>query len=117
MQFLARVFDNHFGRSPRLLREDFCGTAAIATQWVASHSERRAWGIDLDPEPLAWGERHNRARLRSKQAARLRLVKGDVRDVKLPRVDLTVAFNFSYFLFVTRRELRDYFRKARSTLR
>ncbi|MEE9606742.1 MAG: class I SAM-dependent methyltransferase [Myxococcota bacterium] len=116
VHLINRVFRNHYGRPPRRLREDFCGTAAVACHWVAIHSENRAWGIDLDPEPLAWGRRHNVARLREDQARRLELIEGDVLDVGVSRMDVTVAFNFSYFLFKTRPELLAYLKKARSTL-
>jgi hypothetical protein len=114
--FVARVFRNHFGRPARLLREDFCGTAVFACEWVKTHSENRAWGIDLDPVPLAYGRRQHVSQLRPGQAARVKLVEGDVLDVGVGLVDVTVAFNFSYFLFRTRDELRRYFEAARATL-
>ncbi len=112
-----RIFKRHFGRVPRDLREDFCGTAALACAWVRHHRDNRAWGVDLDPVPLAWGREHNLAALRPEQAARIRLIRGDVMDVSHARVDATVAFNFSYFVFKTREQLVRYFKKARSTLR
>ena len=115
-RLIDRVFRQSFGRPARLLREDFCGTALMACDWVQRHPENRAWGIDLDPQPLAWGRQHNLARLRPEQAARIKLIEGDVRDVGHARVDVTAALNFSYFLFQTRAELRHYFECARSTL-
>jgi hypothetical protein len=117
IQLLRRVFRNHAGREARLLREDFCGTALLACRWVQKHRENRAWGIDLDPQPLSWGREHNVAPLRPDQAARVKLIEGDVRDIGHEKVDVTVAFNFSYFLFTTREELRHYFQTARATLR
>jgi cyclopropane fatty-acyl-phospholipid synthase-like methyltransferase len=113
---MRRIFKNHFGRPPRLLREDFCGTAVFACEWVKRHAENRAWAIDLDPVPLEWGQRQHLAKLRPEQAARIKLIQGDVLDVGHRKVDVTVAFNFSYFLFRTRDELRGYFDKARNTL-
>jgi precorrin-6B methylase 2 len=117
LQLVRRIFKQHFGRKPRLLREDFCGTAAMACRWVGLHPENRAWGIDLDPEPLAWGRKHNLSKLPARRAARVELIQGDVRDVDHTRTDLTIAFNFSYFVFKTRSELRHYFERARATLR
>lgn len=114
---VRRMFERAYGRAPRTLREDFCGTAAFAAAWVAAHGDNRAWGVDLDPEPLAWGRAHNVAKLRPDQAARLTLIEGDVRSARTPRTDLAVAFNFSFFLFKTRPELRAYFERARSHLR
>lgn len=113
---IQKVFRSQFARTAKTLREDFCGTALLACRWVETHRDHRAWGIDLDPEPLAWGRAHNVAKLAQEQAARLKLIEGDVRDIGHERVDVTVAFNFSYFLFATRDELRHYFECAHSTL-
>ncbi|MDH3520751.1 MAG: class I SAM-dependent methyltransferase [Myxococcales bacterium] len=114
---VSRIFKRHYGRAPRLLREDFCGTAAMACAWVRHHRENCAWGIDLDPEPLAWGQAHNIAGLDPHQAERIHLIEADVLDARHAKVDATVAFNFSYFIFKTREQLVRYFEKARSTLR
>ena len=117
VHLLRRIYKSHFGRFPDLLREDFCGTAYLACRWVAAHPESRAWGIDLDPEPLAWSRRNNVSKLRPSQAARLKLVRGNVLHARHEPVDVTVAFNFSFFVFDKRRDLLGYFRKARATLR
>jgi SAM-dependent methyltransferase len=117
LHLVRRIFRRHYGRAPRLLREDFCGTAAIACRWVELHPENRAFGIDLDPEPLAWGRRHHLERLSPARSARVKLIEGDVRDIGHAKVDVTVAFNFSYFCLKTRDALRDYFEKARASLR
>ena len=111
-----RIFRAHFARAPRLLREDFCGTAIFASEWIRRHPGNRAWGVDLDPTPLEYGRRHHAAALRTGQADRLRLVEGNVLNVSHEKVDVTVAFNFSYFLFRSRPELRHYFECARDTL-
>jgi len=116
LELLARIFKKHHGRPPRLLREDFCGTAAMAARWIELHRENRAFGIDLDPEPLAWGRQHNIAALKPEQAGRIKLIEGDVRDVGPEKVDVTIAFNFSYFIFEKRDELRGYFESARASL-
>lgn len=116
VSFLNRVFKQRFGRPPRLLREDFCGTALLACTWARKHRENEAWGVDLDPEPLAWGTRHNLELLPEARRAHVHLVEGNVLSARTPAADVTVAFNFSYFLFKTRRELLTYFRKARRTL-
>ncbi len=115
-RLIDRIFRQNFRRPARLLREDFCGTALMACRWVASHPENRAWAIDRDPAPLTWGRTHNLCRLRPDQAARVKLIEGDVRDVGHARVDVTAALNFSYFLFQRRAELLEYFQRARATL-
>jgi len=113
---VRRVFKKRFGRNPRLLREDFCGTAAMACEWVRTHRKNQAFGVDLCGDTLAWGREHNVATLGTEQSGRIRLLEGDVREVVHEAVDVTVAFNFSYFVFKTRRELVEYFEKARDGL-
>ena len=113
---IQRMYRKRYERIPRLLREDFCGTAAMACRWVQQHPGNRAFAIDIDPVPLAWCREHHLAKLRPAQAGRLELVEGDVREVRGVPVDVTVAFNFSYFLFRTRDALRAYFATARRTL-
>src|SRR5688500_17424278 len=112
IDFITRVFGGRHGRVPLALREDFCGTAFISAEWVRSHPRRTALAIDLDEAPLAWGRTWNVAPLGA-DARRLTLLKKDVRSVFTPKADVTVAFNFSYCVFMTRDDLVDYFRKAR----
>jgi hypothetical protein len=113
---IQKIFRAQFSRPARALREDFCGTALLACRWVASNSDNRAWGIDIDPDPLEWGRKHNVGALQPDQAARIKLIEGDVRDIGHESVDVTVAFNFSYFLFMERDQLLAYFKSAYATL-
>jgi SAM-dependent methyltransferase len=110
--FFDRTFKSYFERPPLVLREDFCGTAAVCCEWAESRKDRRAVGIDLDPEPLAWGESHNLGRLSDEARARVILRKADVREVRGPKADVIAAQNFSFYLFRTREELAGYFRAA-----
>jgi hypothetical protein len=113
---IQKIFRANFSRPARTLREDFCGTALLACRWVENSADNRAWGIDLDPEPLDWGRRNNVTKLDPDQASRLKLIEGDVRDIGHERVDVTVAFNFSYFLFPERAELLRYLKSAYESL-
>jgi SAM-dependent methyltransferase len=115
IEFVERAFKEEFGREPLVLREDFGGTALLACNWVASSPERRAMAIDLDPDPLAYGEERHRAPL-GEAAERVTLLEADVRSVSEPKADVTVALNFSYFCFQTRSDLVAYFKHARSAL-
>jgi hypothetical protein len=117
VELVERIFKSSYDRAPRDLREDFCGTAAMACSWVEHHPENRVWGIDLDPEPLAWGRQHNLAKLSEEQAKRIELIQGNVLDAEHGSVDVTVAFNFSYFIFKERAQLLNYFEKSRTRLR
>jgi cyclopropane fatty-acyl-phospholipid synthase-like methyltransferase len=114
---VRRIFKKRYNRDPHTLREDFCGTAAMACAWVRTHDANAAWGVDFDPDPLAWGQERHVAKLREDQQKRITLLEGDVRDASHEAVDVTVAFNFSYFVFQQRADLVSYFKKALSTLR
>ncbi|QHI70745.1 class I SAM-dependent methyltransferase [Tichowtungia aerotolerans] len=116
VDFAARVFKNKRNRKPLDLREDFCGTAALACEWVGHSSKRRAWGVDIDQPTLDWSMEHNIPYL-DKKAGKIELVCGDVMTAKTPPVDLVMALNFSYCIFKTRDLLRAYFEKVRKNLK
>ena len=110
-RFLSGTFERIAGRKAKSLREDFCGTALLCAEWVKTR-DRTAVGVDLDPEVLAWGAEHNRAPL-GPRASSLRLLRQDVRAPCRGRFDVSVALNFSYFVFRTRDGLRKYFAGVR----
>ena len=57
VRFINRVFKRRNSRMPRSLREDFCGTAALACHWVEQNTENIASGVDLDRKTLDWGRK------------------------------------------------------------
>lgn len=109
VKFFTEVYRERRGRAPLKLREDFCGTAYLATEWVKSDPRRSAIAIDLDEPTLDWGREHNLAAAGEDAGRRVRLIHSDVLDVREPRVDVTCAMNFSYCVFKTRATLRRYF--------
>lgn len=117
VEFLDQTFRALRGREARSLREDFCGTASLSCEWVRSSSHRHAIGVDNDPAVLEWGRRHRVARLSEAARARLKLLNEDVRTVVTEPVDIVGAFNFSYFCFKTRDEMRAYFARVRDALK
>jgi SAM-dependent methyltransferase len=116
VEFLAAAFTELTGRKALKLREDFCGTAAAACEWVRGHRRREAVAVDIDPQVLDWGREHHVAKLKPKQRARLRLIEGDVRTADTGVADIAVAFNFSWWTFKTRQELLSYFRTVHAAL-
>jgi SAM-dependent methyltransferase len=114
--FFDRVYRERNGRPPYTIKEDFCGTALLAAEWVAYRRRNAAIGVDLDAPTLQWGMRNNIEKLTDEQRRRVHLVRGDVLHVTRPKVDLVVALNFSYNIFHTREALRAYFRAARRSL-
>ena len=113
-RFLARTFERIAGRKAVSLREDFCGTALFCARWVAK-GNRTAVGLDLNRDVLAWGTEHNLAPL-GERASSIRLLRQDVRAPCRGRFDVTVALNFSYFVFRTRADLRGYFASVRRSM-
>ncbi len=114
--FITNTFKKLRGREPQSWREDFCGTASAACEWVRGGPNRTAVGVDIDPEVLEWGRNHRVSRLSAEQQARLRLVEANVLDADTGIVDAVGAFNFSYWIFQTRPLMLQYFRKIRETL-
>ena len=116
IEFFDRIFKDEFKRKPMVLREDFCAAAAICCEWVRTHKERTAIGIDLDPVPLAWGEKYNLSKLKDTERERVKFLQTDVREILPQKADIIAAENFSYFIFKTRAELVAYFKAAHDNL-
>ena len=115
--FVTKTFTAIRGRAPHSFREDFCGTASAACQWVSIDPENTAIGVDLDTEVLEWGEKNRVGRLNDEQKTRVKLVECDVMDVKTDQVDVVGAFNFSYFIFQEREKMKRYFRSVYDSLK
>jgi hypothetical protein len=115
--FVSKTFREIRDRRPELLREDFCGTAGMCCEWVGRRKGNTAVGVDIDPEVLAWGREHNLSKLKPEQQVRVQLLQEDVTTVNTPApVDVILAMNFSYQLFMTREKLGGYFRHVRDGL-
>ncbi len=117
VEFLQTTFKALTGRTAYLLREDFCGTASASCQWVRQGKEYQAIGVDIDPTVLEWGRTNRLGKLDPEDQARVSLIESDVMNVETPKVDLLVAFNFSYWIFDTRDMLRSYFERAYDALK
>jgi len=116
IDFVDGAFKALRNRSPKLLREDFCGTAQVCCEWVGRRKGNRAIGLEPDEEALEWGRRHNLGRLTAEQQGRVVLIHGDVLELETPPVDLVVAMNFSYWRFKERARLRAYFERVHASL-
>jgi SAM-dependent methyltransferase len=115
---LKKLYKDTRGKAnkPRTLREDFSGTGAISCEWAKLGKDKVAYAVDLDPETHQWGTEHNLSALKPKEQERVHWILGDVREAHSPPVDLICACNFSYFIFKTRDELREYFKAAYDNL-
>lgn len=115
--FLRDVYRECRGRAPESMREDFCGTFALSCEWVKLSPRHIGVGVDLDPEPLAYGRERNLTQLSPAQRDRLTILQGNVLDPQLPPVDLVAAMNFSYFIFKNRGQMLGYFKNVHRTLK
>lgn len=113
--FIEKAYEHYRGEKfPLHFREDFCGTSSMCAQWLSTDRERTAEGIDLDPEPIEWGKKHNFG-IVSDGTARMQWHISDVRGPvergpEGKRPDITAAQNFSYWCFKERKDLVAYYR-------
>ena len=110
--FVSSTYRELKGKKAKRMREDFCGAFALCCEWARRSKDHQAYGIDLDPEPLAYGREHYLPKLRPEMRRRVHIEQGSVLTAKLPAVDVVIALNFSYYLFKQRQILRKYFRQA-----
>lgn len=116
IEFIEKEFKRLHGVGPRLLREDFGGTGALACEWVRRNPENRSWAVDLDPEPIRYGHERHYSKLTDEQKTRMSYIEANVlKDMEF-KADVVVAFNFSYFIFKERNTLLSYFKKVREGL-
>lgn len=113
---LNKLYRRYRKQDALVLREDFCGTATLATHWSKSKPNRLAVGVDLDRDTLAWGREHNVNAAGPHVASRVTLVEGNVLEGGGPTTDITCALNFSYCCLKDRKALLQYFQVAREGL-
>ena len=114
-ELLQQIYHQARGAKALHFREDFCAGAATLCAWLEQGEAFSGEGCDIDPEVIAWGERHNFAPLGA-AARRAELRVADPRAPSLRAPDIRCAFNFSCWIFRERREMLEYFRGARKDL-
>ncbi len=116
-QFISDSYKELRGHRPHDLREDFCAAFALCCAWTRRNRHNRSIGIDLDQEPISYGQTHYLPKLRPEQRKRVRILNGSVLTAKVPHVDVVIAFNFSFCIFKSRLLLRRYFKSVHKGLR
>jgi hypothetical protein len=102
---LAKFLYALHGKGPRVLGEDFSGTAAVSRGWLRMRKDVRAVAADQDAAVLA----------RAGVSARLKTVAVDVLKVR-DKADIVAATNFPVCYLHTRRALVRYLRHVRGRL-
>jgi len=116
VDFMTWLYKLQRKRKALRLREDFCGTFKVCCEWVKQGPKYTAMGVDLSTSPLAYGRKTHLVKLSDDQQSRIRLLQRNVLHVHKPQVDVVCAFNFSYYIFKTRRELLNYFKASYKAL-
>jgi SAM-dependent methyltransferase len=113
---IDQVWTEQRSRKCLRIREDFCGSGAVAMEWVKRRTANTAIGVDIDQSVLEWARAKATQRLNPAQAKRLTMLRSDVRTVEADPVDSVLAMNFSYYLLRTREDMRTYFRQVHRSL-
>ena len=116
INIFSRMYREIRGKDAMSLKEDFCVTFLISCEWAKSHPERTSIGVDLDPEPIAYGKKHGMKELNAKEKKRVSILQKNVCDVLPKKSQIIGAGNFSFFIFKTRPELKKYFVAAHKNL-
>jgi cyclopropane fatty-acyl-phospholipid synthase-like methyltransferase len=117
IDFVDKTFEQIRGREAITLREDFCGTGNTSAEWVRRRSTNTAVGLDLDQPTLDYGHQTHVKNLDEDAEKRISLINRDVLNPgDAGGSDCVLAMNFSYWLFKTREELRNYFIAVRESL-
>ncbi len=117
VEFFEETYKDLRKKKPEVLREDFCGTHKISCEWVKRNKKYKAFGVDLDPEPIEYGKENYQSELKESERNRIEIFQANVLDKDLPKADIIDASNFSYFIFKDRKSLLKYFKSVRKKLK
>lgn len=114
--FFRDTYKELRGKEPSVLREDFCGTFSLCCEWVKLSNKNKAFGIDLDSEPILYGLTHYAPKLAPAQRDRVKIQQMNVLNPGLPKADIICAMNFSHFIFKDRSMMKSYLHNCHATL-
>lgn len=116
VKFLRDTYRELKMGEPTALREDFCGTFAISCEWAKLSPKYRSYGVDLDPEPIAYGKKHYLSKLPSSVQDRIVIRQANVLNPGVPKTDIVAAMNFSHYILKDRLAMKSYFQTILATL-
>ncbi|MBS83334.1 MAG: SAM-dependent methyltransferase [Gammaproteobacteria bacterium] len=108
VEFINKMFKRYNRGICLDIREDFCSSAFISTEWVKAKN-KNAYAVDIDKSALKIAHEKAKNRISKEQLNRLFLIKGNSLNVKLKKVNCILATNFSYWVFKERESLKKYF--------
>ncbi len=116
VMFMRDTYRELRGKIPLTMREDFCGTHALSCEWVKLGPKNSSIGLDLDLEPINYGQANYASKLSAAQRARIKIMQADVLNPGLPKADIICAMNFSHYVFKERAMMKSYFHNCLTTL-
>ena len=128
VDFYLQAYEHlHAGVAPKTLREDFCGTMLVSLAWVKSAPDRRACGVDLDTDVIAWAEQHNISKESPAVQERVEVVAANVLDPPAAaaaaaagasdeKFDVICANNYSHQCLKTKPLMLQYLKNCRAAL-
>ena len=117
VSFINKLFKRYNKVKCKSLREDFCASALISSEWVRDNKDNIAIAVDLDRNMIKEAKKTALSRLSSEQQKRIKICYGDSSKFNTDKVDCILATNFSYFVFKQRKKLIDYFKHAYKQLK
>ncbi len=117
VSFIKKLFKKYFNTKCISLREDFCASALISSEWVKDNKNNTSISVDLDKRMISAAKKTAQNRLDNEQRSRMKIRYGDSSKYKGDIVDCILATNFSYFVFKDRQKLIKYFSNAHSQLK
>jgi cyclopropane fatty-acyl-phospholipid synthase-like methyltransferase len=115
-EFFLSTYKELKKKTPKVFREDFCGTYELSRTWVKMNKNNVAYGIDLDPEPIAYGRKVEAKDLTAEQSSRVKISKKNVLAPDLPSADIIGSLNFSHYIFKDRKTMKTYFENCYDSL-
>lgn len=117
VRFIQDCYIRHSDRKPVVFCEDFSFTFALSCAWVQMDTKYESIAIDIDKNPLDYGQKTYLSRLKPHQQKRVQVIHANVLKKNLPSADIIAALNFSYFTFKLRKQMKAYFRHCLNRLK
>ena len=117
VRFLQKCYRQLKKKTASVFREDFCAAFAVSCEWVKMGRSYKAVCVDIDKEPLEYGEKVYLSELEPHERKRIKLVQSNVLKVHSPKADIVGVFNFSYSVFKARKILKKYFANTLKSLK